>query len=265
MTDQQFIMTCVYVLTGILGLCVGSFLNVVIYRVPIGMNLAKPDSHCTRCGYQLRWFDNIPILSYLILGGKCRSCKERISPRYMLVEIFNALLWLLSAFLFWQKSIVYALISMVSLSTLICIFFIDLEHMLIFDRFTILIFAMGLLAIFFDPNTKEFEHIIGAIAAGGLFLLIYYLAIWVLEKEGLGFGDVKLAFAAGLLLGWKKMLFALLISSVAASIVLLTLRRKRGDDVDKEYPFGPFLAAGFALALLVGDAVISYYISLFAL
>ena len=264
MTEEQFIMTCVYVLTGILGLCVGSFLNVVIYRIPIGMSLAKPDSHCPRCGYHLSWFDNIPVFSYLFLRGRCRKCDARISPRYMLVEIFNALLWLLAAYLFWEMSIVYAIVSMVALSTLICIFFIDLEHMLIFDRFTILIFLCGMLALFFDPSTQEFDHIIGALAAGGLFLAIYYLAIWVLEKEGLGFGDVKLAFAAGLLLGWQRMLFALLVASVTASVILLTLRKRRGDDVDTEYPFGPFLAVGFALALLVGTPVISFYVSLFS-
>ncbi len=258
-------MTCVYVLTGILGLCVGSFLNVVIYRVPIGMSLAKPDSHCPKCGYKLRWYDNIPVLSYLILGAKCRSCRARISPRYMLVEILNALLWLLCAYLFWQRSIVYAVISMIVLSTLICIFFIDLAHMLIFDRFTLTVLAMGLCATFFDPSTKGYEHLIGALAAGGLFLAIYYIAIWVLDKEGLGFGDVKLAFAAGLLLGWKKMLFALLLASVAASIVLLILRKRRGDDTDKEYPFGPFLAGGFALSLLFGDTVIRFYLSMFSL
>ncbi len=264
MTEEQFIMTCVYVLTGILGLCVGSFLNVVIYRVPLGMNLAKPDSHCTSCGYTLRWFDNIPVFSYLFLGGKCHRCKARISPRYMIVEILNALLWLLCAYLFWEKNIVYAIVCMIALSTFICIFFVDLEHMLIFDRFTILILISGLLAIFFDPTTKEWDHLIGALAAGGLFLAIYYLAIWVLEKEGLGFGDVKLAFAAGLLLGWQRMILALLVSSVAASAVLLTLRKKRGDDVDKEYPFGPFLTVGFALALLCGDPIISFYLSLFS-
>ncbi|MBQ8268306.1 MAG: prepilin peptidase [Clostridia bacterium] len=264
MTDEQFVMTCVYVLTGILGLCVGSFLNVVIYRVPLGMSLSKPSSHCPRCGYSLSWFDNVPLFSYLFLGGKCRKCKARISPRYVLVEIFNALLWLLCVFLFWEKSIVYSILCMLSLSTLICIFFIDLEHMLIFNRFTLLIFLSGLLAIFFDPSTKALDHVIGALAAGALFLAIYYLAIWVLGKEGLGFGDVKLSFAAGLLLGWQKMLLALLIASVTASILLIILRKQRGDDVDKEYPFGPFLAAGFAIALLCGDPVISYYLSLFS-
>ena len=265
MTPEQFIMTCVYVLAGVLGLCVGSFLNVVIYRVPNGMNLAKPDSHCTTCDYMLRWYDNIPVLSYLMLGGKCRKCGQRISPRYMLVEIINAVLWLLAAHLYWEESIVYAVLCAVVLSTLVCIFFIDLEHMLIFDRFQLIILAAGITAVFFDKHTEWYDHLIGAVAAGGLFLLLYYLAIWVLDKEGLGFGDVKLAFVAGALLGWQKMLFALLVASVGASIILLTLKKVRGDETGKEYPFGPFLAVGIGLALLVGDPIISWYLSLLGL
>ena len=123
MSAEEFIMLSTYILAGILGLCVGSFLNVVIYRLPNGMNLAKPDSHCTTCDYMLKWYDNIPVLSYIILGGKCRKCKQKISPRYMLVELLNALLWLLAAHLFWEKSIVYAVLTAVVLSTLVCIFF----------------------------------------------------------------------------------------------------------------------------------------------
>jgi len=258
-------MTCVYILAGVLGLCVGSFLNVVIYRVPNGMNLAKPDSHCTTCDYVLRWYDNIPVLSYVILGGKCRKCGQRISPRYMLVEILNAVLWLLAVHLFWELSIVYAVLAAVVLSTLVCIFFIDLEHMLIFDRFQLILLAAGITAVFFDSHTEWYDHLIGAVVAGGLFLLLYYLAIWVLGKEGLGFGDVKLAFIAGVLLGWQKMLLALLVASVGASIILLILKKVRGDEVGKEYPFGPFLAVGIGLAILVGDPIISWYLSLLGL
>ncbi len=262
MDPKDFTMLCVYVLAGLLGLCVGSFLNVVIYRVPNGMNLAKPDSHCTACGYTLRWYDNIPVLSYLILGGKCRKCGERISPRYMIVEIFNAVLWLLSVHLFWEENIAYAVISAVVLSTLVCIFFIDLEHMLIFNRFILILLASGIAAIFFDSHTEWYDHLIGAISAGGVFLLIYYVAIWVLGKEGLGFGDVKLSLAAGLLLGWRKMLLAMLIASVVASIVLLALKRVRKDENGKEYPFGPFIAGGMAIALLIGDPIVQWYITL---
>ena len=265
MDPKEFMMLCVYILSGVLGLCVGSFLNVVIYRVPNGMNLAKPDSHCTTCDYVLRWYDNIPVLSYIMLGGKCRKCKQKISPRYMLVELANAALWLLAAHLFWERSIVYAVLSAVVLSTLVCIFFIDLEHMLIFDRFILILLAAGITAIFFDAHTVWYDHLIGALAAGGVFLLIYYTAIWVLDKEGLGFGDVKLSFAAGLLLGWQKMLFAMLIASVVGSLVLMILKRVRGDETGKEYPFGPFIAGGMAIALLFGDPIIQWYLSLLGL
>ena len=259
---EEFIMLCVYILSGVLGLCVGSFLNVVIYRGPNGMNIAKPDSHCTTCDYVLRWYDNIPVLSYLMLGGKCRKCGQRISPRYMIVEIVNAILWLLSAHLFWSESPVYAILSAVVLSTLVCIFFIDLEHLLIFNRFVIIVGVAGIVAIFFDNFTVWYDHLIGAAAFGGGFALIYYCAILILKREGIGFGDVKLALAAGLLLGWQKMLLAMLIASVSGSIILLILKRVRGDEEGHEYPFGPFLAVGIGGAMLIGEPVINWYLSL---
>ena len=180
----------------------------------------------------------------------------------MLVEIANAALWLLSVHLFWEENIVYAILSAVVLSTLVCIFFIDLEHLLIFNRCVIIILVAGIVAIFFDGYTEWYDHLIGTVAFGGAMLLIYYGAIWILKREGLGFGDVKLAFAAGLLLGWQKMLFAMLVASVSASIILVILRRVRGDEEGHEYPFGPFLAVGIGVAMLFGAAVIEWYLSL---
>ena len=262
MGTEQYYLICAYVLSALIGLCVGSFLNVVIYRLPNGMSLSKPASHCTKCDYTLQWYDNIPVLSYLILGGKCRKCGERISPRYMIVELLNAVLWVLSVHLFWNDNPVYAVISAIVMSTLICIFFIDLEHLLIFNRFVIIILVAGIVAIFFDGYTEWYDHLIGTVAFGGAMLLIYYGAIWILKREGLGFGDVKLAFAAGLLLGWQKMLFAMLVASVSASIILVILRRVRGDEEGHEYPFGPFLAVGIGAALLFGAPVITWYTSL---
>ena len=237
----------------------------VIYRVPNGMSIAKPNSHCPTCKYELRWYDNIPVLSYIMLGGKCRKCKEPISPRYIAVEILNAALWILSVFLFWEKNPVYAVISAIVLSVLICIFFIDLEHLLIYNRFVILIGIAGVVAIFFDKNIRWYDHLIGAAAFGLFFLLIYYGAILILKREGLGFGDVKFAFVAGLLLGWQRMLFAMLIASVSASIILLIVRRARGDEKDREYPFGPFISVGVAFALLFGWPIVSWYASLLGL
>lgn len=263
MSIDQYIMTCVYVLAGVLGLCVGSFLNVVIYRLPNGMNLAKPDSHCTTCDYVLKWYDNIPVLSYIILGGKCRSCKQPISPRYMLVEIFNCLMWLLSVYMFWETSIVYAVLSAIVSSILVCIFFIDLEHMIILDRFQIILAVAGIVAMFFDPYTEWYDHILGSVIFGGSFLIIYFLVLGILKKEGLGFGDVKLAFASGLFLGWQKMLPMILIGTVSASIVLMIIKAVRRDEAGHEYPFGPFLSVGILVSMFVGAPIIDWYLSLF--
>lgn len=253
-----------YIMASILGLCVGSFLNVVIYRVPNKMSLAYPPSHCTTCDYTLKWYDNIPVLSYIMLGGRCRGCKSRISPRYMLVEIFNALLWVLSVLMFWEigvEAIIYTCMAAVVSSVLVCIFFIDLEHMLIFNRFTVTVAVCGLIAAGLN-TTRWYDHLIGGAAGAIVFLAIYYGAILILKREGLGFGDVKLAAAAGLLLGWQKFLLAMLIASVAGSVILLVLRRVRKDEQEKEYPFAPFIVVGMLFALFFGDPVINWYLSL---
>lgn len=252
----------VYLLAGILGLCFGSFLNVVIYRVPLGMSLAKPDSHCTKCDYFLKWYDNIPVISYIMLGGKCRKCKQPISPRYMLVELFTCLCFLACVFLFYKSSIVYAVVSAAVCCILICVFFIDLEHLYIPDRLQIAIAIFGIVAIFFDDFTVWYDHIIGSIAGGGVFLLIYYGAILALKKEGLGFGDVKLAFATGLLLGWQKFILAMLIASVSACLVLIPIKFIKRAERDAEFPFGPFIAVGVFVAMLFGADIISWYVGL---
>ena len=261
MEREVFIYACV--LFAVLGLCVGSFLNVVIYRLPNGMSLSKPSSHCTNCDYSLRWYDNIPVLSYIMLGGKCRKCKQKISPRYMIVEIVNCLLWLICAFLFAREHLVYAICVAILCSTLICVFFIDLEHMLIYDRFQLIILCLGVVAIFFAPNALWYNHLIGGLVGGGVFLLLYYGAIWILKKEGLGFGDVKLAFVTGLFLGWQKFLLSMIIASISACIVLLIIKSVKKDEDGKEYPFGPFIAVGVLIATFVGDPLITFYLGLF--
>ncbi len=260
MADE--LMIAVYILAGILGLCIGSFLNVVIYRLPNNMSLATPSSHCTNCGYSLKWFDNIPVFSYLFLGGKCRKCKAKISPRYMIVEIVSCVFYLLSVLVFWETSIVYSIISALTSSVLICVFFIDLEHMYIPDRFQIIILAFGLVAMFFDTYTVLTDHIIGCVVGGGVFLLLYYGAIWLIKKEGLGFGDVKLAFVVGLLLGWQKFLLAIFIASLSACLLLIP-KRLFSKNSEKEYPFAPFITFGVFVAMLFGAFIIDWYIGLF--
>ena len=259
---EQYILICAYVLAGLLGLCVGSFLNVVIYRLPLGKSLAYPGSHCTTCSYKLKWYDNIPVVSWLMLGGKCRKCKKPVSVRYTVVESANTAFWLLSVALFWKESPLYAVVSAVACSLLICVFFIDLEHMLIYNRFSVMIAVCGLVCMFYDGYTKPADHIIGALVGGGVFALLYFGAILVLKKEALGFGDVKLAAAAGLLLGWQKLIFAVLIGSVIGSIVLVVLNRVKKQDKDTEYPFGPFIVGGILIALLAGEPVLRWYMGI---
>ena len=248
-----------YVLVGLVGLCVGSFLNVVIYRVPEKMSIVKPASHCPKCGYVLKWYDNIPVLSYCILGGKCRSCKTHISFRYTAVEILNALLWILCAVFFWEESIPYACIAAAVCSVSICIAFIDLEHMLIFDRFQIILLALGTLSVLFDGHYPWYSHLIGLGAGFLSFFAFSRIGERMFKKEALGGGDVKLAAGIGLMLGWEKLLLCVIMSSVTASIVLLILRSLRKNDDGKEYPFGPFLTAGFIFSMFVGNELIGWY------
>ena len=255
-----------YVLAGLFGLCVGSFLNVVIYRVPNGMSIAMPPSHCTSCDYVLKWYDNIPVISYIMLGGKCRKCKSRISFRYTAVEIANMLLWLLCVWVFWEKSIVMAIVAALASSLFICVFFIDLEHKLVFDRFVIMICALGLVAAFADPFYGWASHFVGGIVGFGSFFVIGFAHYLIRKREGLGGGDVKLAGAAGLLLGWERFIFSVVIAAVIASVVLLILSRVKksadGEEDDGEYPFAPFLTFGFAVSMFFGYHIITAYLSL---
>ncbi len=258
---DNYYLAIAYILAGIVGLCVGSFLNVVIYRVPKGMSIASPGSHCTSCGYELRWYDNIPVISYLILGGKCRKCKSHISFRYTAVEIANAALWVLCVHLFFKESVWLACIYALVFSVFICIFCIDLEHKLIFDRFQIMLLVLAIVSIFFDKSFGWLSHLIG----GAIGFVLFFLVGWVFEKvckrEGLGGGDVKLAGVAGLLLGWERLLLALLLATIPAAIIMSVLSRgKEGEE--RRFPFGPFLVFGFAVAMFFGADIINWYMSL---
>ena len=261
---DKFYLICAYVLSAVFGLCVGSFLNVVIYRLPNKMSLAKPNSHCPSCKYELRWYDNIPVLSYLMLGGKCRKCKKHISFRYTAVELANTLLWLLCAFLFWEKSIPLACIYMVVSSVFICVFFIDLEHKIIFDRFQIILLVLGAASIFFDKDFGWLSHVIGGVVGFAVFYLISWGFEKLCGKEGLGGGDVKLAGVVGLLLGWERLLLGLLIATIPAAVIMLILSKgKRGES--RQFPFAPFLVVGFGASMLFGTQIVGWYLSLLGL
>lgn len=196
-----------------------------------------------------------------MLRGKCRKCKAHISFRYTAVELTNTLLWLLSAFFFWEKSIPLACIYMIVSSVFLCVFFIDLEHQMIFDRFQIILLVLGVASVFFDKDYGWLSHVIGGVAGFAVFYLISWGFEKVCKKEGLGGGDVKLAGAAGLLLGWERLLFGLLIATIPASVIISIMTKgKRGEE--RQFPFAPFLTFGFGASMLFGEQVIGWYLSL---
>lgn len=258
---EEIYLISAYVLAVIVGLCVGSFLNVVIYRLPAGMSLAKPNSHCPSCKYELRWYDNIPVLAYIMLGGKCRKCRTHIPFRYTAVELANMVMWVLCVLMFWEKSIPLACIYMLAASIFICIFFIDLEHKIIFDRFQLMLLALGVASIFFDKSFGWLSHVIGGVAGFAVFFLISVGFEKLAKKEGLGGGDVKLAGVVGLLLGWERLVLGLLIATLPAAVIMMILSRGKSGD-DRQFPFAPFLTAGFAVSMLFGEQIITWYLSL---
>lgn len=250
----------VYFFGALLGLCFGSFLNVVIYRLPNGMNLATPASHCPGCGHPLKWYENIPLLSYAFLRGKCRACRMPISCRYPLVEGANAVLWVLCIFLFWKTSIPLACLLAVACSTLLCMIGTDVDEQVVPDALQIVLLLVAIAVLFFDKTIPWYDHLIGALAFGAVFCLVGYLFKRKSGRAALGGADIELAFTAGLLLGWQKMLLAMLLASLAGSVILLILRKVKSEDKDKTYPFVPFMGGGIYAALFFGDFLIRGYL-----
>lgn len=231
---NYIILTFMYIFTGMIGLCVGSFLNVVIYRVPLGQSIAMPPSHCPKCNYQLKWYDNIPVLSYIILGGKCRSCKQKISFRYTAVEILNTLLWLGCWCFLWQTSIIYAIFGMIACSVLICVAFIDLENMWIPDRFHIVLLVLGVASFFSSDGVLWWQRLLGFGAALVLFGGMYLLFLLIKKRECLGRGDIKLMAVCGLFLGVVNWFIGVLIATVVGSVVLVILEKVRSKKLHSE-------------------------------
>jgi leader peptidase (prepilin peptidase) / N-methyltransferase len=242
------------VLAGVLGLAIGSFLNVVIYRLPRGESLSKPRSRCPGCERQIRARDNIPVISWLLLRGRCRDCGEPISARYPLVEALTAALCVGVVLAEGADSDVWLGLAFVLL--LVPITFIDLDHRIIPNVLTGLgaVVAIVLVAIFQTDDLVE--HLIAGAAAGG-FLLIAA----IVYPAGMGMGDVKLAAVMGLFLG-RAVAPAMLVALVAGSLVGVVVIARHGRKAG--VPFGPFLAFGGVVGLFAGDAIVDWYLDTFA-
>lgn len=265
---ETYVKVIFIVLTLVLGLCVGSFLNVVIYRLPKKMSLAKPRSHCPKCEYQLKWYDNIPVFSYIFLHGRCRNCKEKISFRYPFVEILNMALWLVA--LMFDTNIVFSSITpnylmfaihIITISLLICVAFCDFDNMEIPDEFQLALLVLGVINLL---NGNVESKIYGFLLGGGFFALFALFFYLIKRKEGLGFGDIKLMAVLGLLLGFQNTIISILISSVLGAIILLILTIKNKKENGKEYPFAVFIVPAAIIAMFVGNFIANWYLSLFA-
>jgi leader peptidase (prepilin peptidase)/N-methyltransferase len=249
-----------YTFIFVLGAIFGSFVNVVIHRLPRDISLVWPPSACPSCGERIKFYDNIPILSYIALRGRCRNCSAGISARYPIVEAVSGLLmvWVLSA----GGAPGTAASRAVFVLFLLAIALIDWEHMVIPDELSLGGCAVGFALAFFDPEITVFESLTGILLGGGGLLAIGYLYQRVRGVEGLGGGDVKLAAMVGAFIGWKGLVITVLGGSLAGSIYGVALMAS-GKGTQTKVPFGTFLAAGAIFAAFYAEPFLRWYAGLF--
>ena len=266
------------------GLIIGSFLNVCIVRLPREESIVHPPSRCPRCGERIKWYDNVPVLSFLLLRGKCRKCGQPISWRYPAVELANGLLylWTASAFGLSGESVLVLLLC----SAFLVITFIDLDHLIIPDVITLPGIVIGLAAAPFFMSALDVplpfhlgrylpvsgqyatalcNSVIGLLFGGGPLLLIGWAWEKLRKVEAMGGGDVKLMAMVGAFIGWKGALLTIFFGAVAGSVVGVILIALKKHESDKVIPFGPYLVIGALVALFYGPAVIDWYFGMFAL
>ncbi|MDD4896307.1 MAG: prepilin peptidase [Atribacterota bacterium] len=243
-----------------IGLVIGSFSNVCIYRIPRRESLIFPGSHCPKCNHPIKFYDNIPLVSYLLLKGKCRYCQEKISGQYPLVEFSTGFIYLI-LFLSYGlqlKTFVYMLFC----SALIIITFIDLKEKMIPDVISLPFMALGFLLSFVPSSLSPINSLLGILSGGGSLLLIAVVGSYLFKKEAMGGGDIKLAAMVGAFLGWQLTLLSLFLGFLLGSIVgiIILIKNKGNKDQSDSLPFGPFIALGTVIALLFGQAIIDWYL-----
>lgn len=235
------------------GIVIGSFLNVCIYRIPRGEDLIRVSSHCTSCGYRLKWYDLFPIVSYLALGGKCRKCKEKISCQYPIIEAVNGGLYVLIFCINgWEvQSVIYCLMA----SALLVLSVIDFRTYEIPFGINVFIFILGCINLGLDWADWK-NYLIGFFAVSAFLYLLYLLT----KGRAIGGGDIKLMAAAGMLLGWKKIILAFVLGCILGSVIHLI--RMRATKAEHVLAMGPYLSAGIFIAALWGDSLIWIYLNL---
>lgn len=243
-----------YLLIFLFGIVIGSFLNVCIYRIPKKENIVTARSHCSNCGYILKWYDLIPLLSYLILGGKCRKCRQKISVQYPLVEGLNGILYVfISIFNGVQiESIIYCLMT----SALIVLSFIDIKTYEIPLGINVFIGFLGCLRLIFDYR-HAFIYLSGLLSVSSLLFFIYLIT----KGKGIGGGDIKLMAAGGLVLGLSNIILAFVLGCIIGSITHIL--RMKINKAERVLAFGPYLSIGMYITMVYGRQMINWYLALY--
>ena len=247
-----------------LGLIFGSFANVCIYRMPRNMSVIKPNSHCTSCNAFIKWYDNIPILSYIFLKGKCRKCKSKISIKYPLVEFSCGVLFVSMYYLY---GFVFMLIPFCLLVfSLLVTTIIDFEFKIIPDEISFMLMIVGFATSFFNLNLGEtvgqrvLHSFLGFLVGGGSLFVIAVIGKLIFKKDAMGGGDIKVMAGIGTFIGWDKALFAIFVASLFGSIVGIILIIYKKIERKQEIPFGPYLAVSSFLTLFLSPQMIINYL-----
>lgn len=277
-----------YIFIFFVGACVGSFLNVVIHRVPNEQSIVYPNSACPNCKSAIKPYDNLPILSWLILRGKCRNCQNPISPRYPAVELLTALLFVL---VYWRIGFDWFLpVGLIFTATMVALIFIDAENMILPDviNYPLLVFALSVRLLFpifigaeyfadikIFPLTylqdypvwliSLFGAILGGLVGGGSLWAVGELWKRLRGVDAMGLGDVKMMFAVGALLGWRLTLLSIFLGAFSGAVIgIFLISRRKDKDMQTEIPFGIFLGIGSIIALLFGEPLVKWYLQMFA-
>jgi leader peptidase (prepilin peptidase)/N-methyltransferase len=244
----------------VLGLCVGSFLNVCIYRLPRRESIHWPGSRCTSCGRALAWYENIPVLSWLALRARCRTCKAPVSAIYPMVELTTAVLFAAGYLVYGATGLLA--IRLLFACALIVLFVIDLQHRILPNVITIPGIGVGLLcSLWWPPGWVA--SLLGAVAGGGVLLAIAEAYVRLRKVEGLGMGDVKMLAMIGAFLGWQLALVTLVLASFAGSLVGVALIASGRGGMKAALPFGTFLSVGALVASVAGDGILKWYLALY--
>jgi len=240
------------------GLIIGSFLNVCIHRLPAGQSVVHPRSRCPACGRMIRGYDNVPVLSWLLLRGRCRDCGARISARYPVVELLSGGFAAMTVTRFgpgWEALLMYLLIA-----AFLVITFIDIDHRIIPDVISLPGIAIGLAASFLPGLLSPLDSVIGILAGGGSLFLVAWGYELITHREGMGGGDIKLLAMIGAFMGWKGVLFTIFVASLTGTLAGLALMLRREGGMKLAVPFGPFLAVGAIAYLFIGPETLGWYL-----